>query len=125
MDRLQFTIGTLVDSAGGIREAKSSAGAFAEPSSALPIADEMKVPDVAFPTSCPPENQRAFVSDAVEDVIVDVTRRIRNPRLGTLFENCYPNTLDTTVQLSVQNGKPDTFIVTGDIAAMWLRDSTA
>jgi meiotically up-regulated gene 157 (Mug157) protein len=125
MDRLQFTIGTLVDSAGGIREAKSSAGAFAEPSSALPIADEMKVPDVAFPTSCPPENQRAFVSDAVEDVIVDVTRRIRNPRLGTLFENCYPNTLDTTVQLSVQNGKPDTFIVTGDIAAMWLRNSTA
>jgi uncharacterized protein len=73
----------------------------------------------------PPLAERAFVSNAVEDTIVAVKRRIRNPYLATLFENCYPNTLDTTVQFSTRNGKPDTFVITGDIPAMWLRDSSA
>jgi hypothetical protein len=76
-------------------------------------------------TGRPPVGQRAFVSDAVEDTIVKVKSMIRNPRLATLFENCYPNTLDTTVLVSQRNGKPDTFVITGDIPAMWLRDSTA
>jgi hypothetical protein len=76
-------------------------------------------------TGRPPVAQRAFISDAVEDTIVRVKRIIRNPQLATLFENCYPNTLDTTVQVSQRNGKPDTFVITGDIPAMWLRDSTA
>ncbi len=42
-----------------------------------------------------------------------------------MFENCYPNTLDTTVRYEEKNGKHDTFVITGDIEAMWLRDSTA
>lgn len=42
-----------------------------------------------------------------------------------MFENCYSNTLDTTVDFEYIDGKPDTFIITGDIEAMWLRDSTA
>jgi len=73
----------------------------------------------------PPPAQRAFVSQAVESTIAEVKAAIASPQLATLFENCYPNTLDTTVQFTVRNGKPDTFIITGDIAAMWLRDSSA
>ena len=76
-------------------------------------------------TGRPPAPQRTFISDAVEDTIANVKRQIRNPGLATLFENCYPNTLDTTVQFSERYGKPDTFVVTGDIPAMWLRDSSA
>jgi meiotically up-regulated gene 157 (Mug157) protein len=42
-----------------------------------------------------------------------------------MFENCFPNTLDTTVHYRLQDGRPDTFVYTGDIHAMWLRDSAA
>ena len=45
--------------------------------------------------------------------------------MAWLFENCFPNTLDTTVDFEMINGKPDTYVITGDIDAMWLRDSTA
>lgn len=40
-------------------------------------------------------------------------------------ENCFPNTLDTTVHYRTQDGEDDTFVYTGDIHAMWLRDSGA
>lgn len=73
----------------------------------------------------PPVAQRAFVSEAVEDAIAETKAAIANPRLAELFENCFPNTLDTTVQFAERNGTPDTFIITGDIPAMWLRDSSA
>src|SRR5579864_3239545 len=72
----------------------------------------------------PPADQRTFVSESVENVIASVKAAIRNPQLATLFENCYPNTLDTTVRFSEPGGKPDTFVITGDIPAMWLRDSS-
>ena len=42
-----------------------------------------------------------------------------------MFVNCFPNTLDTTVEPGQFEGKPDTAVITGDIAAMWLRDSSA
>ena len=44
---------------------------------------------------------------------------------AVLVENCLPNTLDTTVYPSIVDKHPDTYVVTGDIDAMWLRDSSA
>jgi meiotically up-regulated gene 157 (Mug157) protein len=73
----------------------------------------------------PDAARRAFRSDAVEDTIASVKRSISDPELGWMFENCFPNTLDTTVHYREIDGQPDTFVITGDIAAMWLRDSSA
>ena len=78
-----------------------------------------------FPTVRPSPSQRKFVSDAVEAKIAEIKSSILDPELAWLFENCFPNTLDTTVTFGSRNGRPDTLVVTGDINAMWLRDSTA
>jgi uncharacterized protein len=76
-----------------------------------------------FSSKRPPAGQRKFVSRSVEDTITRVKSRIADPELAWMFENCYPNTLDTTVNISGTAEQPDTFIITGDIDAMWLRDS--
>lgn len=73
----------------------------------------------------PPKAKRKFISQAVEETIRKVKNKIKDPELAWMFENCYPNTLDTTVQFELKNGRPDTFVITGDIDAMWLRDSSA
>jgi len=78
-----------------------------------------------YPSRRPPVEKRAFVSEAVEAKIAEVKKSMRDAELAWLFENCFPNTLDTTVRAGILDGKPDTFVVTGDINAMWLRDSTA
>ena len=73
----------------------------------------------------PPVAERKFVSPAIEQVITQTKKKLKDKQLAVLFETCFPNTLDTTVTISIINGKPDTFIITGDIDAMWLRDSSA
>ncbi|MFZ4619627.1 MAG: glycoside hydrolase family 125 protein [Bacteroidota bacterium] len=73
----------------------------------------------------PPIQQRKFVSDSVEALISSAKKAIADDELRWLFENCFPNTLDTTVETGMRDGKPDTFVITGDIHAMWLRDSSA
>jgi uncharacterized protein len=78
-----------------------------------------------FPTVRIPPAQRRFTSQAVEAAIVQFKKRVPNKELGWLFENCFPNTLDTTVDFELLDGRPDTYVITGDIDAMWLRDSTA
>ena len=78
-----------------------------------------------FPSNRPAESKRNFVSQEVEKTIREMKKKIADPELAWLFENCFPNTLDTTVQYSLESGQPDTFVITGDIDAMWLRDSTA
>lgn len=91
-------------------------------SSALALASS---PHSRFISHRPPLSKRKFTSPAVESLIARTKVKIGDPELAWIFENCYPNTLDTTVQLGTLRGKPDTFVVTGDIDAMWLRDSSA
>lgn len=81
--------------------------------------------DKTFPTVRVEASKRKFRSPIVETTIERVKKSVADPEIGWLFENCFPNTLDTTVDFSVANGKPDTFVITGDINAMWLRDSSA
>ena len=101
----------------------------------------LSMPNFSFPSSLTQNNQdnkaanptnhriplaeRKFISQAVEEKIKEVKSVITNNDLAGLFENCFPNTLDTTVNFQILNGKPDTFVITGDINAMWLRDSSA
>lgn len=68
---------------------------------------------------------RLFVSQAVENEINRIKGQLTNPKLAWMFGNCFPNTLDTTVRYRKTNGKDDTVVYTGDIHAMWLRDSGA
>ena len=83
--------------------------------------------DVLKVNNRPAESQRLFRSDAVEKQIREIARLLTNHRLAWMFVNCYPNTIDTTVHYteSDADGLPDTFVYTGDIHAMWLRDSGA
>ena len=76
--------------------------------------------------SCRPHPaDRRFTSAAVENSISEIAGRMKDKELAWLFANCLPNTLDTTVYHELHQGRPDTFVITGDIPAMWLRDSTA
>lgn len=79
----------------------------------------------AFESKRPALANRKFSSEGVEAAIVQIKKQIADPELAWLFENCFPNTLDTTVEFETIDGKPDTYVITGDIDAMWLRDSTA
>ncbi|KAI4277851.1 MAG: hypothetical protein LQ337_001487 [Flavoplaca oasis] len=97
---------------------------------------------LSLPYQRPISHCRTFSSPLVEKVIDDLTSRMKDKDLARLFENAFPNTLDTTVRWHV-DGKSGTskrlkasdpdeghwdgaqsFIVTGDINAEWLRDST-
>lgn len=103
----------------------ASAGAGMLPGALPVLATASAAKEGAFPSKRPPKGERRFVSAAVERQLAQIKKQIADPELAWLFENCYPNTLDTTVQTGTRDGKPDTFIVTGDIDAMWLRDSSA
>lgn len=95
---------------------------------------------LALPYQRPSPYCRTFSSPLVEKVVEDVTSRMRDKDLARIFENAFPNTLDTTVRWHVDGSQgtlkswraktegkwagPQSFIVTGDIEAEWLRDST-
>jgi uncharacterized protein len=106
MNRRKFVTQTTLAGAGIL---------FAIRSSALPE---------KYPTVRVPVNKRKFTSTAVEDLIKEITSSIGNKEVAWLFENCFPNTLDTTVD-HTRAPRPDTYVITGDIDAMWLRDSSA
>lgn len=79
----------------------------------------------SFPTVRASVSMRRFSSPAIERSILEFKKKVKDQELGWLFENCFPNTLDTTVTYSVKDNRPDTYVITGDIDAMWLRDSSA
>ncbi|OOF98364.1 glycoside hydrolase family 125 protein [Aspergillus carbonarius ITEM 5010] len=94
-----------------------------------------------LPFQRPAVECRTFASSAVEQVVDDVTSRMVDKDMAQLFRNAFPNTLDTTIRWhtngtstsaaarktrrdSAQWQGAQTFVVTGDINAEWLRDST-
>ena len=91
---------------------------------------------MALPFQRPARSCRTFESPLVEKVIDDLKAQMVDKDLARLFENAFPNTLDTTVRWHVDGSQkrrkgsssrwdgPHSFIVTGDIEAEWLRDST-
>lgn len=57
----------------------------------------------------------------VEEMISEIRNAFpEDKKIGDLFENCFSNTLNKTVK-KLEDGT--TFVITGDIPAMWLRDS--
>src|SRR5258708_3095792 len=73
--------------------------------------------------SRPEPHDRLLRNDHIEKEIEKISESIADEDVRRMFSQCFPNTLDTTIYHSEQDGHPDTFVVTGDIPAMWLRDS--
>ena len=72
--------------------------------------------------SRPPYDKRTFHSEIIDNYIKSLESKFKDKDLYKIFFNCYPNTLDTTIDYNEE--KKETFIITGDIEAMWLRDSS-
>ncbi|NOU80960.1 metal-independent alpha-mannosidase [Paenibacillus sp. LMG 31459] len=75
--------------------------------------DSFKLPSVTMPALKLPQSVQAVLKEAEQKLG-------HRPRLLKQFLNCFPNTLETTTKL-MEDGT--TFVITGDIPAMWLRDS--
>ncbi|MDM8258076.1 glycoside hydrolase family 125 protein [Phocaeicola barnesiae] len=89
------------------------------------VNESISVNDATYVSKRPVLEKRAFVSSTVERKLDEVVAKIADDKLKWMFINCFPNTLDTTVKFKMRDGYPDTFVITGDINAMWLRDSSA
>lgn len=66
----------------------------------------------------PPPECRTFVSPEVEQTIARMKRTIADPDLFRLFENSWPNTLDTTIKWRGHAEGSDEelcFVITGDM----------
>ena len=78
-----------------------------------------------LPDARPAPVNRTFVSPVIDETISTLRPRFVDSNLGTLFSNTLPNSLDTTIlHHSNESYMEDSFVITGDIPAMWLRDST-
>ncbi|KAI9257192.1 hypothetical protein BDA99DRAFT_132963 [Phascolomyces articulosus] len=80
-----------------------------------------------LPFQRPKEACRRFASTVVNSAIESIASKIADIDLARLFTNTFPNTLDTTIQstkcINTTSCNPLSFVITGDIHAMWLRDS--
>ncbi|MFC6200652.1 glycoside hydrolase family 125 protein [Lactiplantibacillus nangangensis] len=65
-----------------------------------------------------------YVDEDVQAFVTKINQLSQplNPKLGTVFQKTFLNTLETTISDDEQGYA---FILTGDIPAMWQRDSTA
>lgn len=89
----------------------------------MPYKNPDELQNFSHLTERPEPHDRLFRSEVIEKTIDDISSKIADEDIKRMFIQCFPNTLDTTVYHSDREGKPDTFVVTGDIPAMWLRDS--
>lgn len=64
------------------------------------------------------------VTDTIKTFMQEIITKTQadNPKWGKVFEECFLNTLETTIKI---NPDGTSFVLTGDIPAMWLRDSSA
>jgi len=92
----------------------------------MPYRTHDTIHDFSHLNERPRSEERLFVNKTIDQFIENISPDISDPELRVMFTQCFPNALDTTVYYHEdENGKnPDTFVVTGDIPAMWLRDST-
>nr|WP_321375678.1 glycoside hydrolase family 125 protein [uncultured Bacteroides sp.] len=104
-----------------LSQTQAFAGSFSAIDPLFAVSDNTRI----LASQRPDVSKRLFHSDAVEEAIDRVKKQLKNPYMAWMFENCFPNTLDTTVHYRTQDGDDDTFVYTGDIHAMWLRDSGA
>lgn len=63
-------------------------------------------------TNRPPEKERLFKSKAVESEIKRIKKLLKNPKLAWMFENCFPNTIDTTVHFRLDETASPTHLCT-------------
>ncbi|CYV33057.1 glycoside hydrolase family 125 protein [Streptococcus suis] len=64
-----------------------------------------------------------YTKEIIEKWLTDIQKKTADhTSWGSVFERCYTDTLDRTIS-QLEDGT--TFVLTGDIPAMWLRDSTA
>lgn len=91
-----------------------------------------------FPDVRPPPECRTFPLPSLEALISRMKGVIADPDLFRLFENSYPNTLDTMVkwhgfakETDAETGEERetdeelSYLITGDIDAAWIRDSSS
>jgi uncharacterized protein len=65
----------------------------------------------------------AALPDSMQQLIAEVSSALaQRPKLARMFARCFPNTFQTTLTRLADD---TTFVITGDIPAMWLRDSAA
>ncbi|KAL0935535.1 DUF1237 domain-containing protein [Colletotrichum truncatum] len=91
-----------------------------------------------FPLNRPRPECRTFNLPAMESLLTRMKSVIKDPDLYRLFENAYPMTLDSMVkwrgyanETNEETGETKvtdmelTYVITGDIDALWLRDSAS
>ncbi|MEG2376696.1 glycoside hydrolase family 125 protein, partial [Lactococcus sp.] len=61
------------------------------------------------------------IKSTITKIGEDLSKNIEDKKLKEIFLNCFINTMETTVDVA----ENDAFVITGDIPAMWLRDSTS